>query len=73
MYIRDVDDAAFLLLLCVSSLRGATRVLLTTKNTVSFLTQETKAPKKETRHGHFRPILGPDFWKLSFFFGDREK
>ena len=65
-YIRDVDDAGFFLIVRSP---GATRVLLANDIIVPFPTLEAQPnPKKIEDMGHFRSILEPVFWKLSFFF-----
>ena len=66
-YIRDVDDAGFLIMRCVHS-PGTARVLLANKIVVPLQTQKTKPnPKHLWRYGHFRPIYEAVFWKLTIF------
>ena len=66
-YIRDVDDAGFLLTRCVHS-PGTTRALLTNNIALPLQTQKAKPnPKLLRRYGHFRPIYEAVFWKLIIF------
>ena len=61
-YLRDVDDAAFLLRRCVIR-PGQLRVVLANRVFVRFQTEKGKPnPKRIGRYGRFGPILGPVFF-----------
>ena len=63
-YIRNVDDAGFLLLRCVHS-PGTTRVRLANEMVVALQAPKYKPNLKILlRYGHFRPIHEAVFWKL---------
>ena len=70
-YVRDVDNAGFLLMRC-AHLPGTTRALLA-KIIVPFRTQKNEPNHKQNgRYGHVRPIYEAVFWKLIFSKGSGE-
>ena len=69
-YIRDVDDAGFLLMRCVYS-PGATRVLLA-GIIAPFLTQETKLNPKKSNIRVLSSDFGTRFSEVEIFRGSGE-